>query len=258
MRFLIRTAQRQQRGFTLIELLVVIAIIAILAAILFPVFAQARSKARQTVCLSNMRQLGTASNLYLQDFDETFFLKRYGTGGNEGWWYILLEPYLKAGLVNANDRSKPVSILHCPDIDNSYRDAPLGVARGVRPTNSYGPNEYLAGVTATTGITTTYALADIATPASLVLFAEQTGEFTAIRGQDDTPYASDATERKQYRNSRTRHQGGANFTFADGHAKWFKAPEPYTAESLRGVCWQSPKRAAKYADCSGWFRNIGD
>ena len=60
------------RGFTLIELLVVIAIIAILAAILFPVFAQAREAARKTQCLSNTKQIGTAYMMYLQDFDETF------------------------------------------------------------------------------------------------------------------------------------------------------------------------------------------
>src|SRR5437762_3834341 len=62
----------RKRGFTLIELLVVIAIIAILAAILFPVFAQARESARKTSCLSNVRQLGTAYQMYLQDYDELF------------------------------------------------------------------------------------------------------------------------------------------------------------------------------------------
>src|SRR5437879_7509284 len=62
----------RRRGFTLIELLVVIAIIAVLSAILFPVFAQAREKARQTSCLSNLKQIGTGYMLYVQDYDEQY------------------------------------------------------------------------------------------------------------------------------------------------------------------------------------------
>src|SRR5437660_8242227 len=73
---LFRSMNRQRRGFTLIELLVVIAIIAILAAILFPVFAQASEKARQSACISNMKQIGTGVLMYLQDWDDTYPMSR--------------------------------------------------------------------------------------------------------------------------------------------------------------------------------------
>jgi prepilin-type N-terminal cleavage/methylation domain-containing protein/prepilin-type processing-associated H-X9-DG protein len=86
-----------RRGFTLIELLVVIAIIAILAAILFPVFAQAREKARQTTCISNCKQISNAVMMYLQDYDETM-PRFFGTeaGINRGTWVRWLEPYHKS------------------------------------------------------------------------------------------------------------------------------------------------------------------
>jgi prepilin-type N-terminal cleavage/methylation domain-containing protein len=90
----------RHRGFTLIELLVVIAIIAILAAILFPVFAQAREKARQTQCVNNMKQAGLGVIQYLQDYDETYPMSVYRGRNNQNQEcaYTMLsaiEPYVK-------------------------------------------------------------------------------------------------------------------------------------------------------------------
>src|ERR1700722_14858727 len=88
--------RNDRSGFTLIELLVVIAIIAILAAILFPVFAQARDKARQTACLSNEKQFGTAWLMYAQDYDEYTVPVRWGTAGNQYFpLRAMLDPYIK-------------------------------------------------------------------------------------------------------------------------------------------------------------------
>src|SRR5438034_11408057 len=84
----------KRRGFTLIELLVVIAIIAILAAILFPVFAQAREKARQTSCLSNLKQIGLASMMYRQHYDE-LFAPGYYTQPQTQWFFTLVQPSMK-------------------------------------------------------------------------------------------------------------------------------------------------------------------
>lgn len=80
-------ASRKRCAFTLIELLVVIAIIAILAAILFPVFAQAREKARQTSCMSNLKQIGLGTMGYTQDYDDTLFQREYRITGDPLYSY---------------------------------------------------------------------------------------------------------------------------------------------------------------------------
>lgn len=119
-------SQRQfasKRAFTLIELLVVIAIIAILAAILFPVFAQARAKARQAACLSNMKQIGTAITMYSQDYDECIVPSENGPTGYLTSWPSLIQPYVK----NAD-------VFVCPGAD----DAPThGDPQFVQQTTRY-------------------------------------------------------------------------------------------------------------------------
>src|SRR5437667_9431662 len=101
----VRASRRAGRygGFTLIELLVVIAVIAILAAILFPVFAQARASARAASCLSNVRQIGLADNMYLQDYDDTFPIIRGKANGYTDF-YMAMMPYMKN-----------MSVFYCPD-----------------------------------------------------------------------------------------------------------------------------------------------
>ncbi|MES2459103.1 MAG: DUF1559 domain-containing protein [Armatimonadota bacterium] len=113
-------------GFTLIELLVVIAIIAILAAILFPVFAQAREKARQTACLSNTKQLGLGIAQYTVDYDETLPMGGYDNGPNTSRWYRDIYPYIKN-----------VGILTCP---SEGRETINNVATNFTPKLDAGSN----------------------------------------------------------------------------------------------------------------------
>jgi prepilin-type N-terminal cleavage/methylation domain-containing protein len=86
---------RARPGFTLIELLVVVAIIAILAAILVPVFARARKKARQTSCVSNLKQISLAATVYVTDYDECFFVSGMKPEGLFAPWPAFLQPYSK-------------------------------------------------------------------------------------------------------------------------------------------------------------------
>src|SRR5262249_9178713 len=117
------------QGFTLIELLVVIAIIAILAAILFPVFAQARDKARQSTCLSNTRQMGLALSMYVQDYDETYPWAIGLPADTNPAWGGLISPYVKN-----------LAVFQCPSQGDVW-DKSLGDRERHREA---GPRNYTA------------------------------------------------------------------------------------------------------------------
>ena len=192
----------KQKGFTLIELLVVIAIIAILAAILFPVFQKVRENARRASCTSNLKQLSIAVVQYQQDFDEIM----PGSAVNAalgGWIYYTGFTAFPSPTPTAFDPSqgsiysyvKSKGVYLCPD-DSSNQG------------NSYSINGPICG----------QALSQFTQPSATVLFNEEADGFANNGGSDDG-YFSPGT----FGNVPTlRHTNGSVFAFCDGHAKWFR------------------------------------
>ncbi len=238
------TTQRR-RGFTLIELLVVIAIIAILAAILFPVFAQARDKARTATCLSNLKQIGTGFLMYAQDYDETFPFVTCGDsylGGCATWlrgslpWPITLQPYVKNYGLYSCPSDPDKACFSKPDSLNGFGQMLVfigwpGAVPNMQPQElarifplSYAANYFLSrsslGGAPATGVVT---LAEMSAPAKLMLLSEYGkgtapwsatayGTYYMIPG-----YNAGATGRWT---ASKRHQKGRIFLFADGHSKY--------------------------------------
>ena len=243
---------RSRRAFTLIELLVVIAIIAILAAILFPVFSQARAKARQTTCASNLKQLGVAIMAYTQDYDEAFPLANYRDPRlpSNTTWQFMIDPYVKANFPNAINRAsgKQISVFFCPDWMKVAADVPSG-----HPSRSYAANNHVMPAWADGSGNPPLTQASIGTPTSRVLLVPHKGTSVAVNGRDDR-WPPNTTSQRSYMVARNRHSSGASFLHADGHVKWYRAPEPFSAQSLRGVCWRSPSYGAQYRNCTAWFQ----
>jgi prepilin-type N-terminal cleavage/methylation domain-containing protein/prepilin-type processing-associated H-X9-DG protein len=233
---------RRNSAFTLIELLVVIAIIAILAAILFPVFAQAREKARSASCLSNFKQIGLACMMYSQDYDESYPRGWYDDTNNRALtWRTVVQPYIKNGTAvtgESNEEDVAGGIWRCPSTPGNAINTISGHGSiMVPPTMSNGA--FFPSVNEV----------ELTRPAQIILATETcldsnntgtsqgfTEDWWAWGGQQWPPVWTGINSGAQYDKDgvpapadsngypytylpRYRHTGTANVIYADGHAK---------------------------------------
>jgi prepilin-type N-terminal cleavage/methylation domain-containing protein/prepilin-type processing-associated H-X9-DG protein len=238
-------AQKKDRGFTLIELLVVIAIIAILAAILFPVFARARESARRASCLSNLKQIGLGIMMYIQDYDERYPQRIVGSWGTRPY-AIQNDPTMPGHLFLTSDGAptnhwvtwmdliypytKSTQVFVCPSVSDS-------IAGGGTAYPSYGYSIYMSynapngsptpPKTSVSGI----ALSAVNNPAQSMMCIDYNSPYALYaQWQQIEPWVLADDPRV------VRHLDGDNVLFCDGHAKWYnrtdsimQSPTPTTS-----------------------------
>ncbi len=234
----------KKKGFTLIELLVVIAIIAILAAILFPVFARARENARRASCQSNLKQIALGVFQYTQDYDEKMPLlyANLGTAGGytdpvaattgniDQGWALLLQPYLKSA-----------QIYQCPSETNPL--GTTGVTADQAAVNGgagytdyfYNSNVAEASQASFDAVSLTILMGDYTAGTSV---SYTNGGCTTNNGGNNQCVVGDLTGAPKPlatfpSGAAQRHLDGGNFAFADGHVKWFKGQNATTSASVR-------------------------
>jgi prepilin-type N-terminal cleavage/methylation domain-containing protein/prepilin-type processing-associated H-X9-DG protein len=220
-------------GFTLIELLIVIAILAILAALLLPVFARAREKARQTACLNNLHQIGLAIQSYSDDYDGILPKSYTVTAGRSHPDYLFLTDFLAAYTKNQDawicssgdpQSSSGYERLDLPDGKGAFERIPVMSSYA---TNSWGwPQigdsgyQFLGLMPADSDIELT--LEDVLAPSSAIMMVD--GSFFAILVSQQLDFCS-ATDRRrsEYQGDVAfRHNSGFDALFADGHVRWLR------------------------------------
>lgn len=225
-----------RKGFTLIELLIVIAIIAILAAILFPVFARARENARKTSCLSNLKQIGLGVMQYTQDYDEYYPLNQAGstqTERRQNSWRSQIFPYVKS-----------TQLFVCPSNplkDTWTNDSTQGGGGVIDPTEfkiSYQCNRRGALGRGTATPVEMSHVAEIENAAQLITIAEVRGTSAAYDG--DLNYDDAGHNNALF----AGHLGMTNYLFADGHAKALR-PSSTIASGTRLMWDKRPTQAAQ-------------
>lgn len=234
------------KGFTLIELLVVIAIIAILAAILFPVFAKAREKARQTSCVSNQKQLMLAYNMYAQDYDEQWCYWWHGSG-NYFYWWEMLQPYMKntqlfrcpsaakdSATMNSLYPGWTVPATYCP---LWYQQAWWGTPAGGDAMGGGAIDSALNGYAYRP-----FGPAVCKNPVDTCLLVEGYGiQNPANLNQATIGFSGFTGTGESY-----RHNDGWNCGFVDGHAKWIKATSFWATSANDGTVQNPPGRRWSY------------
>ena len=245
--------KHRKSGFTLIELLVVIAIIAILAAILFPVFARARENARRSSCQSNLKQIGLGIAQYTQDYDEKFPLQWNGFSWNDArltGWAMVVQPYLKS-----------TQIYQCPS--ETTAPMPDSVQPYKAPPDNQGYIDY--SYNGWLGIRSegSASLALLTQSALTVMVCDSRGGGhhsdgspadwigTTLAMDDGMASGGISAHLATFADTTAtqRHLEGQNFLFCDGHVKWYKGSNNTTSAVVWSLCTPGSAGGALRAGC---------